>query len=639
MAERACSKSYVFLIYLTLAVSTFIAYEPVRHNDFVGLDDPAYVTNNPHVKEGITLESIVWAFTTPYSGNWHSLTWLSHMLDCQLFGLNASGHHLTSLFFHVANTLLLFLVLKMMTGAVWPSAFVAAVFALHPLHVESVAWVSERKDVLSGFFWMLTMIAYVRYAERPGIGRYLLVVLAFCLGLLSKSMLVTLPFVLLLLDYWPLDRFQLGQPKKDKAFSESKPEKGGYQIAPAWHLIKEKIPLFVLAAVSSIITFIVQRSAKAVAPLEVVPLNLRILNALLSYISYIGKMIYPSHLAAFYPLNRIPPWQPMVCFIILVVISILIIVSHRRYLTVGWLWYVGTLVPVIGIMQVGSQSMADRYTYLPSIGIFIMVAWGAAELGAKWRFRRMWLGISAGLVLVVLLICTRMQVRYWRDGVALYKRTVEVTKNNFSMHTLYGNVLLQRRETDEAITHFKEALRINPRYSKAHNGLGKALLIQGNFDEAIRCFNAVLLTDKDKDKDKGKDLPDVYGNLGRAYANLGKDNLAITNLTKSVELDPNSAESLNNLAWVLATTEDVKLQNPTDAVKYAERACELAGPNQPAFLDTLAVAYAAAADFPEAVKTAEKAIELAEAADEEDLAKEIQERLGLYKSGQPYRGR
>ncbi|MCJ7778011.1 MAG: tetratricopeptide repeat protein, partial [Sedimentisphaerales bacterium] len=434
----------------------------------------------------------------------------------------------------------------------------------------------------------------------------------------------------LLLDYWPLDRFQFGQPKKDKAFSESKPSKGGYQIAPAWHLIKEKIPLFVLAAVSSIITFIVQRSAKAVAPLEIVPLNLRILNALLSYISYMGKMIYPKHLAVFYPLNRIPSWQPMVCFVILVAISTFIIVSHRRYLTVGWLWYVGTLVPVIGIMQVGSQSMADRYTYLPSIGIFIMVAWGAAELGAKWRFRRMWLGISAGLVLVVLLICTRMQVRYWRDGVALYKLTVEVTKNNFRMHTLYGNVLLQRRETDEAITHFKEALQINPRYSKAHNGLGKALLIQGNFDEAIRCFNAVLLTDKDKN------LPDVYGNLGRAYANLGKDNLAITNLVKSVELDANSADSLNNLAWVLATTEDAKLQNPTDAVKCAERACELAEPNKPAFLDTLAAAYAAAGNFPEAVKTAERAIELAEDANEKNLAKEIQKRLGLYKSDQPY---
>ncbi len=271
MIKRLKQRQISFLISAALVAATLVAYEPMRHNGFVGLDDLTYVIDNPHVKGGITRESIVWAFTTPHSGNWHSLTWLSHMLDCQLFGLNALGHHLTSLFFHVANTLLLFLVLKRMTGAVWPSAFVAAAFALHPLHVESVAWVSERKDVLSGFFWMLTMIAYARYAEQPGIRRYLLVVLAFCLGLLSKSMLVTLPFVLLLLDYWPLDRFQLGQPKKGKAFSESKPEKGGYQIAPAWRLIKEKIPLFVLAAVSSIITFIVQQNAEAVAPSEIAP--------------------------------------------------------------------------------------------------------------------------------------------------------------------------------------------------------------------------------------------------------------------------------------------------------------------------------------------------------------------------------
>jgi tetratricopeptide (TPR) repeat protein len=458
-------------------------------------------------------------------------------------------------------------------------------------------------------------------------------------------MLVTLPFVLLLLDYWPLGRLQsrkgwpspLSQPKKGKAFSKSKPAEDGYQSAPAWRLIREKIPLFVLATVSSVITFIVQQSAGAVRLSEAIPLNFRISNALLSYIGYIGKMIYPSRLAVLYPLNIIPPWQTTVCFVMLVAISMFIIISHRRYLTVGWLWYLGTLVPVIGLVQVGDQAMADRYTYLPSIGIFIMVAWGAAELGAKWRFRRVWLGISMGLVLAVLLMCTRMQVQYWQDSYTLYKHTVEVTKNNYRMRTNYGVVLRQKGEFDKAIMHFREALRINSLYSRANKELGKALLAQGNFDEAIRCFNVALLTEKDLSAEK--DLPHVYGYLGEAYMELGKDEPAVTNLIKSIELDPNSANNLNNLAWILATTEDVKFQNPTDAVKYALRACELAGPNQPTFLDTLAAAYAATGNFPEAVKTAEKAVELAEAADEKDLAKEIQERLGLYKSGQPYHGR
>jgi tetratricopeptide (TPR) repeat protein len=543
---------------------------------------------------------------------------------------------LTSLFFHVVSTLLLFLVLKKMTGEVWPSAFVAAAFALHPLHVESVAWVSERKDVLSGFFWMLTMTAYVQYAERPTIRRYLAVVLALFLGLLSKPMLVTLPFVLLLLDYWSLSRFQPSQPEMDEVFSKSNQLKSNYQSTPAWHLIKEKIPLFVLVAASSVITFVVQQRAGAMEFPVKLPLILRISNSLLSYISYIGKMIYPSRLAVFYPFHKIPSWQPMVCLTVLVVISTLIIFSRRRYLTVGWLWYLGTLLPVIGLVQVGEQALADRYTYLPSIGIFIMVAWGAAELGAKWRFRKMWLRIPAGIVLVILMICTRMQVRHWRDDITLYKHSIEVTENNLWMHALYGEALYQRGNFDEAAAQFKEALRINPRYSMANKFLGRVLLAQGKFDEAIKCFNAVLFTGMDLSTDK--DLPKVYGDLGGAYAFLREDKLAIANLTRSIELDSNSADSLNNLAWVLATTEDTKLRNPTDAVKYAIRACELAKPtNQFTFLDTLAVAYAAAGRFDDAVTTAQQAVDAAKASGQEDLCGEIQKRLELYKVGQPYR--
>ncbi len=618
---KLSEKSWILSI--CLAVVTITAYEPMRHNDFISLDDPAYVVDNPHVNKGITRESVIWAFTTPHSGNWHSLTWLSHILDCQVFGLNAIGHHLTSLLFHIASTLLLFLALKKMTGAVWPSAFVAAVFALHPLHVESVAWVAERKDVLSGFFWMLTIMAYAQYTERPNARRYLLVALAFTMGLMSKPMLVTLPFVLLLLDYWPLGRFQ------------SSPLGSDYQSIPAWHLIVEKVPLFVLAAVSSVVTFIVQQSSGAMESIEILPLNFRTANALFSYVNYISKMIYPSRLAIFYPISPIPPWQPMVCFIILIAITTLVIISRRRYLVVGWMWYLGTLVPVIGLVQVGSQAMADRYTYLPSIGIFIMVAWGAAELVAKWRSLRLWLGISAVLILSALLVSTRTQVQYWRNSSTLYEHGIKVTKDNWKMHTLYGNVLNKEEKFDEAITHFKEALRINTLGFKARNGLGKAFFMQGNYDEAIRHFNAVLFNEEILPAEK--DLFYAYSHLGGAYAFLGKDKLAVINLIKGIELDPDSVDNLNNLAWVLATSEDTKLRNPIKAIEYAERACELTEYSRADFMDTLSVAYAAAGRFIEAIETAEKAIILADAAGTKELVEEILKRLELYKANKPYR--
>ena len=606
MTERTYSKLGVFLIYLLLAGSTLIAYEPLRHNDFVSLDDKEYVIDNPNVTQGLTVKSIVWAFTTPHSGNWHSLTWLSHMLDCQVFGLNPLGHHLASLLFHVANTLLLFFVLKKMTAAFWPSAFVAAAFALHPLHVESVAWVAERKDVLSTFFWLLTMIAYVRYAQQPLIRRYLLVVLAFCLGLLSKSMLVTLPFVLILLDYWPLGRSQRLVPLR---------------------LVLEKVPLFILAAIASVITFIVQHGAGAATLTEKLPLHFRLSNALVSYISYIGKMLYPTRLAAYYPLSEIPLWQPVVCLTTLVAVSILFLLARRKYLIVGWLWYLGTLVPVIGLVQVGSQAMADRYTYIPSIGLFIIVAYGTAEIAAKRRSTNPALASSAVLILAVLLIAARIQVGYWLDSSALYQHGIKVTKNNARMYNWYGLVLLEREELDEAAKQFAEAVRISPRYSEATNCLGKTLLLQGNARQAVRYFSAVLA--------EHTDWPEVYCNLGEAYIKLGRDDLAVANLTKSIQLDPNSVRSLNNLAWILATAADSKLRNPADAVKYAAMACELT-PDDPALLDTLAAAYAAAGNFPDAVETAQKAIALADAAGQPDLADQIRQRLAMYESNRPY---
>ena len=581
----------------------------MRHNGFVSYDDPRYVTDNAHVYNGITRESIIWAFTTSHASNWHPLVWLSHMLDCRLFGLNPLGHHLTSLLFHVANALLLFFVLKKMTGALWPAAFVAAAFALHPLHVESVAWVAERKDVLSTFFWLLTMIAYVRYAQQPLIRRYLLVVLAFCLGLLSKPMLVTLPFVLLLLDYWPLRR--LRRPV-------------------SFRLILEKVPLFILSAISSAITLLTQKSGGAMATAQL-PATARIANAAISYVCYVEKIFWPSGLAIFYPHpdQAIPLWQVVSSVVLLLAVSVCVIrlAPHHKYLPVGWLWFLGTLVPVIGLVQVGSQAMADRYTYIPSIGIFVIVAYAAAQIAAGRRAPRICLAISSATVLVALLVCTRIQLRHWADSHTVYERALAVTKNNAVMHNSLGCFLFDEQRFDEAAAQFEQALTIRADYWTASDNLAKTLLLQGRPDEAIKHLNNILGV--------RTDLPEVYASLGWAYSDLGDDRLAVANLTKCIELDPRSANGLNSLAWVLATTQDNSLRNPADAVNYAARACQLT-PDDPALLDTLAAAYAAAGNFPEAVKTAEKAIDLAEAAGQPDLAEQISRRLVLYKSGRPY---
>lgn len=606
MTERTYSKLYVFLIYVVLTLAIIIAYEPIHRNDFLNYDDDSYVTKNPQVTAGITRESLIWAFTTPHVSNWHPLTSLSHMLDCQLFGLNSFWHHLVNLSFHIANTLLLFWVLQRMTGSVWASAFVAAAFALHPLRVESVAWVAERKGVLSGFFWMLTMAAYIRYTQRPSIARYMLVFLFFALGLMAKPMVITLPFVLLLLDYWPLDRFQLKLQTRKKTSRKIKSAGLKCPSSSVWRLVVEKIPLFVLVIISVVLTLVFQRIGGAITSTEALPMNLRFGNAAVSYIRYIGKMAWPTHLAVFYPHPRVdlPPWQPILAFMILAGISAVIIHigRHKRYLTVGWLWYLGTLVPVIGLIQVGSQAMADRYTYLPSIGIFILVTWGAVELTAQRQHRRFILAISTAVILVVLGICTHLQLRHWRNNSTLFGHALKVTRDNHVMYNNYGNVLMEKGQCEKAIEHFTEALRINPQYLTARGNL-------------VRAFNE----------------------LGYLYYRQGKVELAVSHWTQTARLKPDFVEVLTNLAWILATTKNDNIYNPDEAVKYAKRACELTNHKQLKSLDALAAAYAAAGNFPEAVKTAERAIKLAEAADEKDLAKKIQERLGLYKSDQRYR--
>jgi len=452
----------VLLLGLFLMILTFATFEQVRTYDFINYDDNRYITENQHVQSGLTLEGVTWAFTTTHAANWHPLTWLSHMLDCQLYGLNPSGHHLTNLVFHIASTLLLFLVLERMTGALWRSAFVAALFALHPLHVESVAWAAERKDVLSTFFWMLTMWTYVHYVERPGFNRYLLVLLSFVLGLLSKPMLVTLPFVLLLVDYWPLGRFQFGRLSGDRRSHTPKSSDTGDQKSIVLRLIREKVPFFVLCAISSILTIFAQQKIGALGSLESYTLGSRIANASVSYVRYIEKMVWPRHLAVLYPYQQmLPIWKVLGSGLLLVGVSVLVIRAVRKhpYLGVGWFWYLGTLIPVIGLVQVGKQAMADRYTYVPLIGLFVMIAWGVPDLLAGWRFRKVVLSISTGLLLSLLMIVTNLQVKHWQNDITLFEHTLAATSNNFIIHYNLGVAFDRQGKTQEAIAHFAEALR------------------------------------------------------------------------------------------------------------------------------------------------------------------------------------
>ena len=532
----------ILLISLFLIVVTLAAFEQLRNHAFINLDDDIYITKNRQVQSGLTLEGVTWAFTTMHAGNWHPLTWLSLMLDCQLYGLNPSGHHLTNLVFHIVNTLLLFLVLERMTGALWRSGFVAALFALHPLHVESVAWVVERKDVLSTFFWMLTMWTYAHYVERPGFNRYLLVLLFFTLGLLSKPMLVTLPFVLLLFDYWPLGRFQFGQSSGDPKSHTSKSMNPGDQKSIAFRLVREKAPFFALCAVSSVLTIFAQQKGGAVIPLEHYPLESRIANALVSYVSYIEKMIWPRNLAVFYPYQEmLPIWKVVGSGLLLVCVSLLVIRAARKLpcLVVGWFWYLGTLIPVIGLVQVGVQAMADRYTYVPLIGLFIMIAWSAPDILVGWRYRRVVLSISVGLLPLLLMIVTKLQVKHWQSGVKLFEHSLDVTFNNFVIHNNLGAALAEQGKIQEAMAHYTEALRIKPDLVQAHNNLGGALAEQGKIQEAMAHFAEALRIKPD--------YAEAHNNLGGALARQGKIQEAMAHYTEALRIKPDYAKAHINL--------------------------------------------------------------------------------------------
>ncbi|MBN1787846.1 MAG: tetratricopeptide repeat protein [Sedimentisphaerales bacterium] len=494
-----------FWICLVLTVVTAAVFYQVCSYEFLNFDDSIYVSQNANVQSGITLESVKWAFTTDYACFWHPLTWLSHMLDWQLFGSDPGGHHLSSLIIHIANTLLLFIVLKQMTGAVWPSAFAAALFALHPLHVESVAWVSERKDVLSTFFWILTMWAYVRFVHRPKVLGYLLVNVFFALGLMAKPMLVTLPFVFLLLDFWPLDRISLKGGKGGSGYSLS-------------YLLVEKIPLFVMVLASCIIAFIAQKKGGAIQSEEGYILPVRFANASISYLQYISKMFWPVRLAMFYPHpgRDVSFLLAIISAVVLLGVTVVILRfgKNRRYLVTGWFWYLGTLVPVIGIIQVGAHAMADRYSYITLTGLFIIIAWGADELFGKLSGRKAVLWAGAIVILSSLAIRSYFQQQYWKDTITLCEHALEVTENNYMAHSGMTPVLVEQGRVDEAIWHNTEAVRIKPDYVVALNGLGAVLYQAGRVDEAVSYYKKAVEADPE--------MPYAYANLGIALAGQGK---------------------------------------------------------------------------------------------------------------------
>ena len=550
-------------ICILLVVTTLAVYWPTQDHEFINYDDKEYITENWNVKSKLTQDSITWAFTTSHAANWHPITWLSHMVDYQFYGSNPKGHHLTNLFFHTANALLLFFILFRMTGTLWQSGFVAALFALHPFNVESVAWVAERKSVLSTFFWFLTMWAYIHYSKKPGVKRYSLVALLFALGLMSKPMLVTLPFVLLMMDYWPLRRLRFEQDEGPEEITENY---SGKKLE-FWHLVWEKFPLILLTTGSSIATVIVQRSGGALQNIEAFSLSARFTNAMVSYLDYLKKAVWPEGLAVFYPHpgNALEVWKGVLCAIALVAISAVAIKFIRKapYFAFGWFWYLGTLAPVIGVVQVGGQAMADRYAYVPLIGIFIIVAWGVPELLAKWRHRNKVLVALAGIYIPALMVMTWSQVSHWKNSITIFKHAISVTDKvypNFALaHANLGSALSAERKTEDAIFHFTKAIKLEPNFTLAHNNLGNALSDAGKTEEAISHYKLAIKLKPG--------YAAAHNNLGIALSNSRKIDEAISHYKMAIKFKPNFAQSHYNLGLDLLTA--VKVQEAISHFKIA----------------------------------------------------------------------
>jgi tetratricopeptide (TPR) repeat protein len=639
----------VALVFLTAAV-----YAQVIGHGFISYDDPIYVSENLVIQDGLTWKGFLRAFTTVTAANWHPLTWLSHMLDFQLFGMKPGLHHLMSVFLHVLNTALLFLVLRQMTGALWRSAFVAALFALHPLHVESVAWIAERKDVLSTFFWILTMGAYARYAKKPGLPGYLPVLLFFALGLLAKPMLVTLPLVLLLLDYWPLGRLRWkqatpaaaspatsekrGKRRRRQPQEPAKPARStdGIQWSLVFPLLYEKIPLLLLSAASSLITIYAQQKGGAVASVTALPISQRVANAIVSYAAYLWKMLWPSNLAVFYPMEA---WSAAVVLASAALILALTFAAVRwsgrcPYLPVGWLWYLVTLLPVIGIIKVGDAAMADRYTYVTLIGPFIALAWGACDLSQKLRLPRAALFAASALVTGSLLVLTYIQVGQWTDNITLFRHALRSTHRNYVAHNSLAVEYLDQKKYSEALPHLQAALEINPRSAEvivnlgvldyhagkyddaiknvnralglkpdwylAHEWLGKIYLAKGDADKAMVHFNMALRTVSDSDPTSSGILifqnrldealrytlqametqprnEKLYNNAGYILIRQGKIDEAISQFREAVRIAPGYAKAHSNLGAALMQRNRID-----EAIHHFEAALRLEPGNQSA---------------------------------------------------------
>jgi hypothetical protein len=549
MSIAKLTKNQIFTaICLALALVTLAVYWPITRDGFVNFDDDVYIVANPHVTSGLTWTNVAWAFTSGEGGNWHPLTWLSHMVDCQLFGLNPGGHHLVSILFHIANTLLLFLLLNQMTGALWRSAFVAALFAWHPLHVESVAWASERKDVLSTFFWLLTLMAYARFAELSKVQSskskvfYALALIFFACGLMSKPMVVTLPFVLLLLDFWPLNRFQ--------NFT------GANLPRRAAVLTAEKIPFFLLASAASAVTYAVQKSGGAFWP---EPFGTRFANAALAYVRYISKIFWPADLAVVY---SYPHQWPVALVIFAVAMlatwsGLLIFWSRRHpYLAVGWLWFLGTLVPTIGLVQVGAQSIADRYTYIPSIGFFIVAAWGLNDILNRKPERKKIAALIGVVALAGCLAATSIQINYWRNSLALFSHAVTVSTDNYVADNCLGKALEKNGDNADALALYTEAVRIEPRYFPAQFNLATSLLEFGRDAAALGHLETAVALQPG--------FADAQYDLGLFFLQHGQLEKARIHLISALEHRPDFPEAKSALAQILAARPDLKTREALD---------------------------------------------------------------------------